>query len=179
VSERDAERAELERQEAEAGRVEQEEQRQHDEGGRDIDDEDGRVEAEAGRVEAEDKRTVAEQARVEKRYFTARVVAIASVAGAFIMLAPSLVGLYILTQQVDQNRDTLRYVCSTTSILDGLVAQVIVGIERNLKDGTYDRLVSNGTLPARAIVDAEEQLAEYKAAEKVLADPEPCESLDE
>lgn len=182
---------EPEDEEHETGRVEAEDERVIAEEERVI-AEEARVEshssnggAEEERVVAEKERVVAEEGRVEKRYFTARLVALVAVPVAFIMLIPTIIGLLLITRQLDENqarlrenRDTLRYVCSTTSVLDGLVAQVVVGIERNLKDGTYDRLVAAGTLPARAIVDAQEQLKEYQAAAKILADPAPCEKID-
>lgn len=113
MSEQDRERAERQRADAELERVEQEDLRQIGEGGQERlvvgeDHETGRVEAEESRVGAEEDREVAEVKRSNLRRFYLRVAGISATPVAFIALIPSLIGLYLVSEEAENRSEANR-----------------------------------------------------------------------
>jgi hypothetical protein len=169
----DMEKAEQERQMAEEGRVDRSLER--------VANEDSRIEAEDARVTAEDSRVSAETKRADTRSFYLKTATAIALPLAFIALIPSLIGIYLVQKEADhrttENRKAIVYICSTTGVLDSLVVQVAQSLELNIKSGLYQTLVANGTLPPRAIKEAQENLIKYRQAHKVLSDTKPCTDL--
>lgn len=77
-----------------------------------------------------------------------------------------------LDKQVERNRQTLRFICSTTHVLDQLVVQVRDQIDANFKNGTYRRLLEQGVIKPDNIAEAHETRNRYQDSHMQLTGPQ-------
>lgn len=138
------------------------------------------------------------------RRVRAVVVARIALPLALVALIPSLVGLWLLdgqndkiaaqasantanakalAAQVRENARTLRFICSTTGVLDGLVQGVVEQTDKNFAKGpdglsTYDRLLARGIVTQENIDAAHAARNAYVAAHaKLTAPTSPCQDV--
>lgn len=70
--------------------------------------------------------------------------------------------------------ETIGYICSTTTVLDSLVLAAAAQIQLNFENGTYARLVADGTLTAENVEAARETFRHYRAAHRLLSRNQAC-----
>lgn len=77
-----------------------------------------------------------------------------------------------LDDQVQQNRQTLNFICSTTHVLDLLVVQVRDQIDANFDNGTYKRLLDQGVITPDDVAQAHKSRNSYQDSHLQLTGPQ-------
>lgn len=75
---------------------------------------------------------------------------------------------------VAANGRAIKYICSTTSVLDGLVLAAEGQISENFENGTYEKLRRSGVLSTSNVEAARVAQVQYERAHLKLADRHAC-----
>lgn len=79
-----------------------------------------------------------------------------------------------LRAQVAANHRAIGYICSTTSVLDDLVAQQAEQIKENFDNGTYEHLLALGVIKQSNIDQARRTLVQFNRSHKKLTKKSAC-----